>query len=177
MTAPHVIDAKSGARGVLIDAATGRPVRWARRADLSTGEFEAFRIDPKEAERLGIPPQENLYRGRTTLRWVPMAPRVPSPPRRSDCEPLGEARRRLTPRGVLVASTHGECQERGCHARAEYGTMVEQVIDPEPGPDGRLYERAVMTEVRYFCARHYRPPVSVSARGVESEVDTPVRPE
>ena len=59
-----IIDSKAGARGMLVEAETGRPIRFARWANLETGAYEAFRMDPREAKRRGIPLARLLYRGR-----------------------------------------------------------------------------------------------------------------
>ncbi len=169
-----VIDSKSGLRGMLVDADTGKPIRWAKWADLDSGEYTAFRINPKEARQRGIPLESILYSGKTRLRWVPAAPRFrPSKP--SDAESLDEARQRL---GIAIPPVDGvECEEPGCHRLAEWSVAREQLIEPERMPDGTLAERAVMIGRHQYCSRHYRNPVQVSLTGVESEVEATARPQ
>ena len=165
-----ILDVKRGARGVLVNADTGERIAFARWADTDTGEYEAFRtLDGKNIFRddRGRPV---LYRGRARLRFVPsQAP--PLLPRPSDPRDLARSLAEARRAHPLVVSSGRECDEPGCHALAEWESASERVIEPEVGNDGHSYERGVVTRLKRWCPRHYRPGTTVSLRGVESEID------
>lgn len=166
-----IIDAKSGARGVLVNADTGCRVPFAKWANLETGEWEALAATP-DGRRVAQP--RRIVRGRNNLRWIPAAPRHRARP---DFEPLAEAVERVRKGVALPDDTGEECEGRTCHRRAVWGTTDEQEIEPAVTEEGRRFERAVSVKVHYFCDRCFRLPVFSSVRGVESEVQVKVRPE
>lgn len=175
------LDAHSGVRGLLINADTGKPIRWVCWADLpddpqQQGEYEAFREEPTAALARGIPLSSLRYQGRARLRFVRAAPVFRSRPseRRDLMGSLAEARARVD-RRLLVLSE--ECCEPRCHQRAQWAVSWEQLIEPERDSEGKLHERAVCVRQLAFCSSHYRPPVVRNLRGVESEVEVEVRPE
>jgi hypothetical protein len=170
-------------RGVFLDVATGRPLRWAIWVDLAEdprleSEFEAFREEPNAALKRGILPGTLRYRGRARLRFIPAAPvwrPKPSSPR-DLAGSLDEARRRFVVPKLLIPGE--ECEEPGCHGLSEYRVSDEQEIEPEVDATGRKCERAVALRVRCYCSRHYRQPTFKSVRGVEQEVEiTEARPQ
>lgn len=169
------LDSQSGTRGMLFDAATGRPIRWCRWAEIpddpeEEGEFEAFSREPTEAQRLGIPLESIVYRGRARLRFVPAAPRFGHTPtsQRDLSGSLDDARRRLVEPKLLIPGE--ECDEPGCHRLSEWRVSDEQEIEPQTDSEGVRHERAVTCRVRCYCSAHYKPPRFVNLRGVESEV-------
>src|SRR5262249_20677256 len=107
---------------------------------------------------------------------VPAAPvhRAKPTPQRDLVGSLDEARSRVDKR-LLIRSK--ECSEPGCHERATWSVSWEQIIEPRTDENGERHERAVTTRRIAWCDAHYRPPVQVSERGVESEVEVEARPE
>ena len=180
------IEASSGVRGVLFRADTRTPVRFVRWYDAESGEFEAFRMDPEIARARGIPLRSLLYRGRCRLEFVPAQPLDPKPAGRiAPSTPLDEIRREVLKGGELKVrpivwlpgQRPPECEERLCHRPAEWAVSVEQLVEPERGEDGNLYERAVMVAAHCFCSWHFRNPRQLSTRGVEYELEVKVRPQ
>lgn len=176
------LDSRSGVRGMLFDAETGRPIRWVRWAEVpddpeQQGEFEAFRVDPKEAKARGVPLAEIVYQGRCRLRFVPAAPRFGIKPSdaRDMAESLDDARRRLVQPKLLIPGE--ECDEHGCHRLSCWRVSDEVEIEPRTLADGRLAERAITTRVRSYCHMHYRLPTFETIRGVQSEVKVDARPQ
>ncbi len=158
--------------GVLVDATTRQPIRWARWHDERTGEYEAFRIDPKEAKRRGIPLHTILYRGRTRLEFIP-DPLPTKAPSAAESRPR-EQRPQRRERCLMLADR--ECQEPKCHALATWSVADEEELPPVFGmfwtPQGKRqvwHERARTIGVRYYCAAHVRRPTSVNKRGVQKE--------
>jgi hypothetical protein len=177
------IDARSGVRGLLVDAETGRLIRWARWAEVpddprQPGEYEAWRYPEAECRArfaAGEPREALLLRRRCRLRFVPAAPLAVRPTDPRDLAgSLDEARRRWAPK-LLVCGE--ECEEPGCHRLSAWWVSDERLIEPERDADGVLHERAVTTRARAYCDRHYRGPVQTSLRGVESEVEVGARPQ
>ena len=181
------IDSRSGLRGMLINADTGEPIRWAKWADTDTGEYEAFSRDPAEVEQLGLPLAAYLYYGRASLRFVaapavatllPPAHRVGagefSPHAKEEIRrryrEVGEARRILATAGV-------ECECPGCHRLATWKTGDVVECEPILGDDGKPYRQSITIRGHCYCDRHYRPPVATSLRGVEAEVAVGARPQ
>lgn len=169
-----IIDARSGVRGVLIDAATGKRIPFARWANLDTGEYEALAATP-DGKAKAYPPR--LIRGKTALRFLPGAPLRGASPLSEEAK-AEEAREFEARHGKALLCPPGfECEERGCHDRALYLTADEQELTPDVMPDGTPCERARATRVHRWCAKHYRLPVMTSRRGVEREVEVAVRPQ
>jgi hypothetical protein len=162
-------------RGLFIELATGRPLRWVIWVELADdprlqSEFEAFREEPNSALARGILPAALRYRGRARLRFVRAAPVFgpkPSDPR-DLVGSLEEARRRFVRAKLLIPGE--ECEEPLCHRLSAWLVGWERLIEPERDAQGRLCERAVTIAVKGYCDRHYRNPVQVSECGVESEI-------
>lgn len=181
-----ILSAKSGLRGTFLRADTQQPVRWVRWYDDASHEWEAFRCDPSVAKARGIPLRSILYRGRCRLEFTPSAPSQSKQQGRvAPSTPLDEIRREVLKGGeikvrpiVWLADVPAVvCDERFCHRRAEWSVGVERIVEPERGPDGRLYERAVMVACSVWCSRHYRSPRQISERGVENEIEVTARPQ
>ena len=171
------LDSRSGARGMLMNLDSGKPIRWVRWADVpetteQEGDYEAFHMNPEQAKQQGIPLSEIIYRGRCRMRFIPAAPAFRSTPtsQRDLSGSLEEARKRLVEPKLLVPGE--ECDEPKCHRLSEYRVSDEVEIEPERDSEGRLFERAVTTRVRCYCGAHYRLPRFVNTRGVEREVET-----
>lgn len=171
-----ILDSTTGVRGLLVNADTGQPIRWAIWADTETGYYEAFRSDPEIAKKLGIDPTLLRYRDKARLRFVPAAP--VATPRPTDPRDAAESMReaKLLWSKPIVIMPGQECEERSCHRLAEYRTAVERVIEPVVHTDGKVYKRSIVVEVKNWCPRHYRLPLRISQRGVESETEVTVRP-
>jgi hypothetical protein len=171
------LDSHSGLRGVLVNADTARPIRWAIWADTDTGEYEAFRADPQIAERLGIDLASIRYRGQARLRFIParVSPRLKPTDARDAADSMREAK--LLWAKPIIMLPGQECDERYCHALASWQTAMERVIEPIVGADGQAYKRSIVTEIRNWCPKHYRWPQRVSLRGVESETEVTTRPQ
>lgn len=168
-----ILDAAREHKGVLgvFLREDGRPVRWVRKYDDATHEWEAFRIDPREAEARGIPLRSILYRGRCklTFRQTGFAPPPKAPSRPS-----------LAPRrgGVLLPpGSLDECESPKCHRRAVWYTQDTEETEAEKGADGKDYRTVSGRKGHVFCDDCYRLPTHVDARGVENEVQVKVRPE
>jgi hypothetical protein len=176
------LDAKTGTRGLFWNVATGTLIRYVIWADLpdnpeQEAEFEAFREEPQAALARGVPLSVIRYRGRARLRFVPAAPvfKPKATALRDLAGSLDEARRQFVRPKLLIVGE--ECSEPLCHALASWLVGWERLIEPEIGPDGRAYERAVTIAAKGYCSAHYRNPVQVSQRGVESEVEVDCRPQ
>ena len=184
-----ILNAKSGIRGELKNADTGRVIRWVRWANIETGEYEAFRISPDVARARHIPLHGLIYRGHCRLVFTPAQVLDSRRPlgRVAPSTPLDEIRREVLKGGevqvppaqllTLPGMPLVECDEPLCHRPAVYAVAIEQIVEPERGRDGRLYERAVTIGSAVFCWRHYRSPRQFSLRGVETEVEVSVRPQ
>lgn len=160
-----IIDARSGLRGVLIDLDAGRRIPCPIRANLETGEYEAYATLPDQRTPVRPPV---VVRGRARLKWIPAAPRARKTGK-VEIPDDGRPERR----GNRVVVVPGRlCESRGCTRLAEYSTADEQELEPMVGADGRRYERAEAVRVHLWCPWHYRWPVWTSRRGVESEVTT-----
>lgn len=187
-----ILDAKSGVRGVLVNRETGQIIRHVRWADIpenpeEMGEFEAFRVNPIFARERGIPLQSILYRGRCRLRFEPARTVDPKPAGRiAPSTPFAEIKREVLKGGEVKATpivyVPGapliECHERYCHRPARWSVATERLVEPERGEDGKLWERAVVVDVLCWCDAHFKNPLQISERGVESEIEvTRARPE
>lgn len=168
-----ILDAKSGLSGVLIDLETGQEIRWARWANTDTGDYQAFRSDPKEARRRGISPTSLLYRGRTRLRFVASAtasaPVKPTPQTPKPSRPPQVGRR------CVVTPGRG-CQAYGCLRDAEWYVADEQALPEERGSDGRQYEQARVVGSRFLCPWHYSNPRTIHPDGSSSPIEVAARP-
>jgi len=140
-----------GRVGVWFDCETNRPVRWVRWYDDVSGEYEAFRMEPKRAVKSGIPLHSILYRNKSRLRFVP--------------DPVA------VPRGTVR-----ECDEPGCHAEAIWCVADCEDLTPILRPDGVPFVRRHVMGQRYYCDKHWRPPTVTTVRGVTNEVTEVVQP-
>ena len=172
------LDSKSGVRGLFLRADTRQPIRFVRWYDTETHEYEAFRCDPAIAKARGIPLRSLLYRGRARLEFQSAKPLDAKPTGRiAPSTPLAEIApdvlrgRVAKPIIWLPGFTPPECQEPLCHRPAEWSVGVEQLVEPERGTDGKLWERAVMVDVSVWCSWHFKPPRQISQRGVEVELE------
>lgn len=175
------LDSRAGVRGMVRNRDTGELIRWVRWAEIpedpeQPGEFEAFRSNPEEWKARGLPLSEIIYRGRARLQFIPAAPRIGGRPTsaRELYESLDDARKSLVNPKLLVPGE--ECEERFCHRLASWQVADEHEIEPHTDAEGRRHERAVTVRVHCYCDRHFRLPVMVSRRGVESEVNVEARP-
>ena len=180
-------------------ADTSEAVRWIRWYDTESHEYEAFAADPDafQQKHAAMPRQlvqqglrRLVVRGRQQLLTNPpleqllailaqaKAAFAPKP-----STPLGEIRREIL-RGQTVRTIQldpngdpPECDEPKCHRKAEY-VVVEREQHVEPAVfQSSSFERAVMLGAKAYCAWHYRAPVQISVRGVESEISVKVRPQ
>ena len=165
-----ILDAKSGLRGILVNAETGQRIPFARWANTETGEWEALAATP---DGKSILQPKRIVRGKCRLRFVPSAGFVAPRPTVPEDPPLaaGETKR-------VLAIPGRECEERFCHREAVWLTGDEEELEPQIGTDGRGYERGRVVRIHRYCNEHYRPPVHTSRRGVESEIEiTTARPQ
>ncbi len=174
------IMARRGEHGMLVDASTGQPVRWAQWANMETGEYRAFKVHPAQVRALralGRPLAEMIFTGRAGhLRFIPFAPRAGKPKKHTREELAALAREAR--RGEPTIMTEGqECDEPKCHKLACWRVSDEQQIESAIGKDGKEKEQAITIKVRRYCSRHYRFPTFCSLRGVESETIVKARPE
>lgn len=162
-----IIDARSGLRGVLVNADTSARIPFARWANLETGEYEALAATP-DGRQVLQPAQ--VVRGRCRLRWIPAAP-VYRPGR------LIVPRDEPPKRAVRIPAVAGQfCEHKGCSRLAEWRTMDEEELQPAVMPDGTREERARAVAFHRYCSWHYQNPTFTSLRGVEREVVPSVRP-
>lgn len=170
-----IIDAKSGIRGVLVDATTGRRIPFARYANLETGEWEAFQatLDGKL-----IAKPLNLLKGKCPLRFVesyaPKVKPVSVADRQAAVEEMEEVRR-TTEQRLLLPGDY--CEAKGCHRLAEWHVSWHKLLTPVVGPHGMPQERLALLSVHDYCSRHYRLPRETSLRGIEQELQVAVRPQ
>jgi hypothetical protein len=166
-----IFDAQSGIRGVLVNVDSGLRIPFAFWADLQTGEWKALAATPDGRRKLS---PRRVLRGCNRLQFIPAPPR---PPAAASAAPLAELAKEVLKGRAIVAVPGQECEERLCHRLATWEVSHEQEVEPARAEGGRLFERAVATSVHRYCARHYRPPVFTSVRGVQSEVAVSARPQ
>ena len=176
-----ILDCRNGVRGVLVDE-NGQRIPLACWADTDTGEFEALRTADGKTPLRGLDGKPILYRGRRpALRFI-AAQSAPPPPRPASAAPLEELRKEVlkgrTVRRLLVlpGGPRVECDEPKCHREARWQTADQVEVEPEPGPNGELFSRKVITRRHVWCAWHYQAPTTTDQRGVESETEITVRP-
>lgn len=164
------LTARSGARGLLVNADTGEPIRWAFRADLEAGTYSAYRIDPKQAKARGIPLAGIVYHGRARLRWeaaeiieAPPSPTVLAPP--------------VQRQGVRVLALQSRpCQAYGCCRAADW--KVADTVDlPSVEVEGRLFAATDVVGVRFYCSHHFRPPQRINPDGSRDNIEVKARPD
>lgn len=174
-----ILDAKSGLRGTLFNAATGERIPFARRADLGTGEWEALAATPDGRHVLE---PRRLVRGRCPLRFVP-APVVAQPPMQQQPPRVWSP---PAPDGRRVSRTWGRlqfvfptclCEHAGCERPATWLTCDEREGEPGVGADGTRYETGEVAARHYWCDWHYQSPTFTSLRGVVSAVAVEARPQ
>ena len=165
------IDAKSGLRGELFDADTGAQIRWCRWADLATGEYEAFRQDPDEAEARGLSLYALVYRGRCRLRFEEREREVRLPPRLVLRDGTGDARQAAALRQKYqrviekIVSVRGVgCEWPACGRDAEWLTGDLMLLPPEES-GGLFYRRQALVNRHRYCSRHYRLPRVIAPNG------------
>lgn len=172
-----ILDAKSGLKGVVVDADTSERIPFVKWANLDTGEYRAWACTPDGRRRLE--PRREITGRRRVLRFIPFAPKR-KPSLKVECAAERSDRleheRQIACRRVIVPGIL--CEVRGCGRLAEYGVSDEQELEPSIRPDGVPCERAASIRQHLFCSRHYRLPVFTSLRGVESEANNvTVRPQ
>lgn len=166
-------------RGRFFDAATGAVMPLVREYDTDSGRYEAYAAAPDG--RMPAYPLR-LVRGVRRLRFVGTERRRASPQGFDPAkESAAERRDRLAEETHLVGRRKvivtGElCEVKGCGRLAEFSTGDQRLLEAELA-HGRAWERGAITGVHLWCAKHYRPPVTTSARGVESEAEVTVRPQ
>jgi len=178
MSAPSaIIDAKSGVAGVLVDLATGQPIRKAFWANLATGEYKAWRTDPDG--RIVSPPE--VVAGRTQLKWLPTRPATPKTPPAADPDAppvqaptLLAGRRRV---GRPLGLMNVPCDQRTCSRWAVW-QVADELDKPALVVAGvKQYEQADLLNVRYYCDWHYQPPRLFDAKGeIIKEHEVEARP-
>lgn len=171
-----IIDAHSGLRGVLVNADTNTRIPFARHANLETGEYEHFAATP-DGLRMELPPR--LIKGRAgKLRFVESyAPTIQAPAgvdAKAASEEREEYRRKTEPR-LLIPGEY--CEVRGCNKLAAWSVGIERLLTPVRQADGKLHEHAVLVRCCDYCSNHYRLPVQINQRGVESPVEFANRPQ
>lgn len=163
-----ILDSTTGIAGVLVNADTNERIPFASWANLATGEYIAFRATPDGSAR--IEPFEK-YTGRARLKFIEgksIPLKVPSAvDARAALEEVNEYRRTISPKLLVLDEC---CEAKGCHRLSEWYVGHERQLEPVRMPNGKLHERQVIISTHAYCSQHYRLPVSVNQRGVESEV-------
>ena len=157
MTATEITARQS--KGLLTNLDTGQPIRWACWCNLETGEYRAYRIDPKIAKARGIPLASILYQARARLSWQP-TPIL----RKTEAQapaPRPAIRRRGTP---IIAHAQRPCQTYGCIRLADWSVAVERALPAVSGAEG-TFSAAELVETRWYCSWHYQRPQLWDARG------------
>lgn len=151
-----VIDATSGTRGIVIDLDTGLVIRKVRRANLSSGEFEAFRTWPNGEIRY----DENgpmIYRGRGRLHFKPTANLAP--PR-----PTSPSQTQQNYDHIPIPLFSNRCCQKGCTRVARW-SVSDEVPQTPVEVNGRKYSRGKIVGRRYYCEFHWKPPRLLDAKG------------
>ena len=162
-----IIDAKSGMRGVLVNADTGERIPLAFWANLETGEYRAFRTVDGKTPTKNIAGQTISYDGKSRLRFIETGGLYTTPPP----TPSSPTEYRTLERCLVVPGRN--CEAKGCSRLAEWETAVERLI---ASPDG--FERAVLVGRRRWCSWHYRLPYEVDEKGeVVREIEVATRPQ
>ena len=163
------LDAKAdGVRGVLVNADTGQPIWWARKADLATGEYEAFRADPDKAAAHGFKKRDLLYRGRCRLKFVPGNSARPQVPTILDANPKLPRRRRAM---QVQAFEDRPCQHYACLRDAEWMVAVDEPLPPLV-IGGKSFEVGTIAGVKWWCSWHYEWPELLYPDGSTDPIET-----
>lgn len=155
--------AKDGIRGVVINLATGNPIRKVKWFDTVTGEYEAFRTgaDGKILFEDGFPVS---YLGKSQLKFIPGKSVTPN----GIVQP--EPRRKL----VIPQFCEKCCK---CARSATWAVSDEKQLEPRR-VGSVFYEQAEHVGTRYYCSWHYEPPRLLDDRGETiKEIDVKARPQ
>lgn len=188
-----IIRARDGFRGTFWDLRTNQVIRMVKWANTITGEFEAFVPGPNNRPKTDAQGRPYLYRGQTELLFEPrekVEPKTisrpdPIPPeiehlkqqkyllRRERLDRKATARRKVV-RRLHMPLFSNMCEERNCHRVATYMVADEVVLKPQEH-EGRLYERAALVDLHFYCAWHFIPPRELDAKGETVKVLDEIR--
>ena len=163
-----IVHSSSGIRGDLFDESVFPPrkIRWARWYDTETGEYEAFRIDPRDAKRLGIKLSGMVYRGKGKLRFVKHHVEAE---RTIDYQPsLPSSFQRKGRRCVI--DPQRKCEHKDCYRLAEWVTGDDKLTTPAE-VNGRRYETGEIIREHYWCSFHYQMPRQIYQDGSSDPID------
>ncbi len=176
-----IISAKSGKRGVLVNADTGERIPLARWANTETGEYERFAtLDGKTILRDGDN-RPLVNRGKANIKFIESQAIInpakePLTPEQEKEEIRTIAKDYVTDYQEITPTDDVECDERNCHKLARWKVAHEQEIDPGVNTTGNPCERAITIDVELFCDDHWRPPTITTTRGITKEHTVDVRP-
>lgn len=160
-----LLTAKSGIRGRWINLNTGKILRKVIWGNLSTGEFEAYRIDGNGEicrDEFGKPLS---YKGKVRLHFTATANLgkksvvAPTEPQK----PITRLRtKRRIIRKLQVPLFNVFCDE--CSRLAAW--LVSDEVDLPPVIHaGRRYMQARTVGIRYYCSWCYKPPRLLDSKG------------
>jgi hypothetical protein len=159
--------AQPGLHGVLVKAATGERIAFARYANLDTGQWQAWAATP-DGRLMALPAR--LVGGTCPLRFVESyAPPVQTSALpdgagdRQQGQALQQRFRRITERIVLIRGL--SCEQPGCGRDAAYRVADEMLLPAEAGAQGQQFERAMTVHSHRYCERHYRQPRQLAPNG------------
>jgi hypothetical protein len=174
-----VVHSNSGARGDLFDENYFPPkrIRWARWFDLETGEYEAFRIDPKICKRLGVKLLTMVYRGKGRLKFIQTGIAKQERPAQTAMMPgKGIPSFSLRKGRRCVIDPTRKCEHKSgmgwpdCDKPAEWVTGDDKLLDPlQVGQ--RTYETGEIIQEHYWCSKHYQEPRQVFPDGSSDPID------
>lgn len=175
-----ILDARRGRggwRGVLIDETTGQRIPNVRWVNTETGEYETAEL---QGGRVVV------ARRRGRVRFIPghvlqVKPAAPVPalaaPRPASGAQMLQVRRLRGRRLLAWLLEEKDCQQYGCHRKAQWETADEvhlppvevmEAVPPLVAANGdvlvpatsriRLFEQAAVVRTHYWCHQHYQPP-------------------
>ena len=162
-------------RGDLFDTNYLPPkrIRWARWFDIDTGEYEAFRIDPRVCKQLGVKLKTMVYRGQGRLKFIQTG---------AAGSGIEQGKRGGNPsfsqrkgRRCVIDPTR-KCEHKSgmgypdCTKPAEWITGDDRLLDPVQ-VDQRAYETGEIVQEHYWCSKHYQEPRQVFPDGSSEPID------
>lgn len=189
-----ILDSKSGLRGRVFDLETGKRVPKVRYLNTDTGYLEAYRVNDREEivhDALGKP-QWYAATGRFVFReeCVPERPSVKLGASKcslcpstltllgDDLCPACKAKDRGQKNPMKVTKLTTPLLDSHCHCgRVAVWSVADEVTVTPQQHKGKLYSRGATVGRRFYCDRHYQPPLLLDSKGEIMQELEAIRPE